>query len=99
MFLEGMEQVVPWAQLCLLIEPHYPKPGNGRRPNELQAKGVRITTGTIVDATLIHIPFSTKKREQSRDPVANKSCALHALTLSACGSSLRGKHPWRYVDL
>jgi transposase, IS5 family len=141
MFLEEMEQVVPWGKLCGLIEPHYPKPGNGRRPKELekmlriyflqqwfnladpaveealydsvtlrqfvgidlgaepvpdettvckfrhlleennlgeeilgtvnlhlQAKGVRITTGTIVDATLIHAPSSTKNREQSRDP-------------------------------
>jgi IS5 family transposase len=141
MFLEEMEQVVPWAKLCALIEPHYPKPGNGRRPKELeqmlriyflqqwfnladpaveealydsatlrqfagidpgaepvpdettvckfrhlleehnlgeeilgtvnlhlQVKGVRITTGTIVDATLIHAPSSTKNCEQSRDP-------------------------------
>jgi transposase, IS5 family len=141
MFLEEMEQVVPWGKLCALIEPHYPKPGNGRRPKELekmlriyfvqqwfnladpaveealydsatlrqfvgidlgaepvpdettvckfrhlleehhlgeeilgtvnlhlQAKGVRITTGTIVDATLIHAPSSTKNREHSRDP-------------------------------
>jgi IS5 family transposase len=112
MFLEEMEQVVPWGKMCALIEPHYPKPGNGRRPKELekmlriyflqqwfnladpamckfrhlleenhlgeeilgtvnlhlQAKGVRITTGTIVDATLIHAPSSTKNREQSRDP-------------------------------
>src|SRR4030095_16338495 len=141
MFLEEMEQVVPWGKLCALIEPHYPKPGNGRRPKELekmlriyflqqwfnladpaveealydsatlrqfvgidlggqpvpdataackcrhrleenhlgeeilgtvnlhlQAKGVRITTGTIVDATLIHAPSSTTNREQSRDP-------------------------------
>src|SRR5580698_51512 len=140
-FLEEMEQVVPWAKLCALIEPHYPKPGNGRRPKELekmlriyflqqwfnladpaveealydsatlrqfagidlggepvpdettvcnfrhllekhnlgeeilgtvnlhlQAKGVRITTGTIVDATIIHAPSSTKNREQQRDP-------------------------------
>ena len=141
MFLEEMEQVVPWGKLCALIEPHYPKSGNGRRPKELeqmlriyflqqwfnladpaveealydsatlrqfagidlgaapvpdettvcrfrhlleehelgeqilgtvnlhlQAKGVRITTGTIVDATLIHAPSSTKNRDQSRDP-------------------------------
>jgi transposase, IS5 family len=140
-FLEEMEQVVPWSKLCALVEPHYPKPGNGRRPVglermlriyflqqwfnlsdpaveealydsavlrqfagidlgsepvpdettvckfrhlleqhnlgeeilgtvnlHLQAKGVRITTGTIVDATLIHAPSSTKNREQSRDP-------------------------------
>jgi IS5 family transposase len=140
-FLEEMEQVVPWSKLCALVEPHYPKPGNGRRPVglermlriyflqqwfnlsdpaveealydsptlrqfagidlgaepapdettvckfrhlleehnlgedilgtvnlHLQAKGVRITTGTIVDATLIHAPSSTKNRDQSRDP-------------------------------
>ena len=29
--LAEMERVVPWAALCALIEPFYPKPGNGRR--------------------------------------------------------------------
>jgi transposase, IS5 family len=140
-FLEEMEQVVPWAKLWALIEPHYPKEGNGRPPVgvermlrmyflqqwfnlsdpaveealydsavmrsfvgidlgrepvpdettvckfrhlleehglggemletvnlHLQSKGVRITTGTIVDATIIHAPSSTKNREQKRDP-------------------------------
>ena len=140
-FLEEMEQVVPWAELCALIEPHYPQPGNGRPPIgvermlriyflqqwfnlsdpaveealydssvmrqfagidlgrepvpdettvckfrhlleehnlggemletvnlHLQAKGVRITTGTIVDASIIHAPSSTKNRNQQRDP-------------------------------
>src|SRR6202790_259743 len=32
LFLEEMEQVVPWGKLCSLVEPHYPKAGNGRRP-------------------------------------------------------------------
>jgi len=140
-FLEEMEQVVPWRELCALVEPHYPKPGNGRPPVgvermlriyflqqwfnlsdpaveealydsavmrqfvgidlghepvpdettackfrhlleehqlgeqilgtvnlHLQAQGVRITTGTIVDATILHAPSSTKNREQQRDP-------------------------------
>src|SRR5581483_1069242 len=140
-FLEEMEQVVPWAKLCALIEPHYPKPGNGRPPVglermlriyfvqqwfnlsdpgveealydsaalrafvgidlgrepapdettvckfrhlleehqlggamletvnlHLQSKGVRIAKGTIVDATLIHAPSSTKNQQQERDP-------------------------------
>ena len=31
-FLAEMERVVPWAALCALIEPFYPKPGNGRPP-------------------------------------------------------------------
>src|SRR6266581_2417198 len=132
-FLEEMEQVVPWRELCALVAPHYPKPGNGRPPVgvermlriyflqqwfnlsdpaveealydsgvmrqfvgidlgcepvpdettvckfrhlleqhqlgeqilgqvnlHLQAQGVRITTGTIVDATILHAPTSTK---------------------------------------
>src|SRR5271166_5727460 len=32
LFLEEMEQVVPWSELCGLIEPHYPKTCNGRPP-------------------------------------------------------------------
>ena len=31
-FVGEMERVVPWAALCRLIEPVYPKPGNGRPP-------------------------------------------------------------------
>ena len=34
----------------------------------LQEKGVHISTGTIVDATIIHAPSSTKNREEKRDP-------------------------------
>jgi IS5 family transposase len=141
LFLDEMEQVVPWRELCVLIEPHYPKPGNGRPPvgvermlriyflqhwfnlsdpaveealydspvmrqfagidlgsepvpdettvckfrhlleehrlggeiletvnQYLQQRGVRISTGTIVDATIIHAPSSTKNQQQERDP-------------------------------
>jgi len=32
LFLEEMEQVVPWAELCALVEPVYAKVGNGRPP-------------------------------------------------------------------
>jgi IS5 family transposase len=140
-FLDEMEQVVPWAELQALIEPHYPKGENGRPPvglgimlrvyflqqwfnlsdpgaeeglyespalrrfagvdlgrapapdestilqfrhllekhdlggamlntvNEyLEGRGIRITTGTIVDATIIHAPSSTKNRSGERDP-------------------------------
>jgi hypothetical protein len=34
----------------------------------LQAQRLRITTGTIVDSTILHAPTSTKNREQQRDP-------------------------------
>jgi transposase, IS5 family len=33
----------------------------------LQSKEVRITTGTIMDATILQAPSSTKNREQQRD--------------------------------
>ena len=35
-FLGEMGAVVPWATLLGLIEPHYPKAGNGRRPYPLE---------------------------------------------------------------
>lgn len=34
-FLQEMNQVTPWALLEALIEPHYPKAGQGRRPMPL----------------------------------------------------------------
>lgn len=34
----------------------------------LEAKGLRISTGTIVDATIIHAPSSTKNATGTRDP-------------------------------
>ena len=39
----------------------------------LQQKGVRITTGTIVDATIIEAPSSTKNRDQQRDPAVHQT--------------------------
>jgi len=32
LFLDQMNQVVPWSELLSLVEPHYPKAGNGRQP-------------------------------------------------------------------
>ncbi|AEI83073.1 hypothetical protein CNE_BB2p02720 (plasmid) [Cupriavidus necator N-1] len=35
-FLATMETIVPWAALCAVIEPCYPKAGNGRPPIGLE---------------------------------------------------------------
>ena len=140
-FLKTMQVIVPWAALCEVIEPHYPKAGNGRPPiglermlrlhfiqhwfnladlaceealydsaslrrfvgidlgtepvpdsttitkfrkllndnklgealfaqvgRELQARGFKVNTGTIVDATIIGAPSSTKNADRARDP-------------------------------
>jgi len=32
-----MEALIPWTRLVALIEPHYPKVGNGRRPYPLES--------------------------------------------------------------
>jgi IS5 family transposase len=98
LFLDEMEQVVPWSGLQSLVEPHYAKAGNGRRPVGLGimlrtyfvqqwfnlsdpgvsdaggcertsgGQGIRIATGTMVDATIIHAPSSTKNASGERDP-------------------------------
>ena len=35
-FLDSMNRIVPWADPCAVIEPHYPKRGNGRPPIGLE---------------------------------------------------------------
>ncbi|MSD66006.1 IS5 family transposase [Escherichia coli] len=135
-----MEQILPWQNMVEVIEPFYPKAGNGRRPYPLETMlrihcmqhwynlsdgamedalyeiasmrlfarlsldsalpdrttimnfrhlleqhqlarqlfktinrwlaeaGVMMTQGTLVDATIIEAPSSTKNKEQQRDP-------------------------------
>ncbi|MEK9145201.1 MAG: IS5 family transposase [Elusimicrobiota bacterium] len=140
-FLARMEEVIPWAQLLAVLEPHYPKGLRGRRPiglermlrvyflqqwyaladealedalydsqalrgfaridlaadgvpdattllnfrhllethdlcqglftvinADLTARGLLLRAGTLVDATLIAAPPSTKNKEKQRDP-------------------------------
>jgi transposase, IS5 family len=140
-FLAEMNAVIPWARLCSIIEPHYPKAGKGRRPlglekmlriyflqqwfdlsdpaaedaiydsesmrrfvgvdlgedivpdessilrfrhlleehdlaraifveigSLLEENGLLLKQGTIVDATIIAAPSSTKNQTKSRDP-------------------------------
>ena len=141
-FLTEMNQVVPWSRLLALIEPYYPKAGNGRPPKGLEMmllrmyflqhwfnlsdpaveealydslamrafvgidlgkeaapdettvlnfrhllekhhlgdqlfgevnaylalRGMKVSGGTIVDATIIAAPSSTKNEGKERDP-------------------------------
>jgi IS5 family transposase len=39
----------------------------------LDRRGIRITTGTIVDATIIHAPSSTKNEKKERDPAMHQT--------------------------
>ncbi|MGO4054839.1 IS5 family transposase [Vibrio cholerae] len=139
-FLSRMDNLLPWTQLLAVIEPFYPKAGNGRRPYPLETMfrihcmqqwlslsdeamedalceiasmrpfaqlsldkaipdrttimnfrhlmekhklthklfqtvnqwlsdcGVMMTQGTLVDATIIQAPSSTKNKKNERDP-------------------------------
>jgi transposase, IS5 family len=140
-FLTEMEQVIPWRAILTLIEPHYPKAGNGTQPmpmermlriyfmqqwfnlsdpamedslydsesmrrfaeielvedavpdestilrfrhlleqhgltekifglvrSLLEQKRLMLRSGTIVDATIIDAPPSTKNQAKARDP-------------------------------
>jgi len=68
----GREPVPDETTICRfrhLLETH----DFGRRMFErvhehLEAKGLRLSSGTIVDATIIHAPSSTKNEAQARDP-------------------------------
>ncbi|MGF6504994.1 hypothetical protein OKW26_000797 [Paraburkholderia sp. 32] len=35
-FLDEMNRLVPWAELCAVVEPYYPKRGSGRPPIALE---------------------------------------------------------------
>ena len=39
----------------------------------LERKGIRIASGTIVDATIIHAPSSTKNEKKERDPAMHQT--------------------------
>lgn len=140
-FLNDMEQTVPWKRLLALIEPYYPKAGNGRPPNPMETmlriyflqqwyalsdpgaeealydmesmrrfahldltsdripdessilnfrrliethdlsrvifddinaylvdQGIRISKGSMIDATIISAPSSTQNQKKQRDP-------------------------------
>jgi transposase, IS5 family len=140
-FLSRMDSLVPWAEFCAVIDPYYPKAGDGRPPVGLErmlrmyfianwfnlsdvacedalydvqafrdfcqfdlgrervpdattllnfrhlleqhelgaamfakvgelllANGMKLSGGTIVDATIIAAPSSTKNADKTRDP-------------------------------
>ncbi|NCV40912.1 MAG: IS5 family transposase [Betaproteobacteria bacterium] len=71
-FLAEIEAVTPWTLLVAELEPFYPKgEGRGRPPIGLEKmlpKGLMMRGGTVVDATIIAAPSSTKNRDRARDP-------------------------------
>lgn len=165
-FLAEMDAVIPWSQLLAVIEPHYPKAGNGTQPKPLERmlriyfmqnwfnlsdpqaedslydiesmrrfagieleeqeipdestilrfrhllekhqlteqifakvrslledKRLLLKSGTIVDATIIAAPPSTKNAEEARDPdmrQARKGQQWHFGMKAHVGTDKRG---------
>ena len=52
----------------------------------LAGRGIRITTGTIVDATIIHAPSSTKNEKKEHDPEMHQTRKSNQWYLAACGA-------------
>ncbi len=62
-----MNRVVPWAGLVALGSPFAPVGKKGRPPFAV-ATMLMLRAGTVVDATLIAAPSSTKNASGTRDP-------------------------------
>ena len=68
-FLAEMDAIIPWRDLCKVIKPFYLGDELFSLINTyLQEKGLKVSTGTIVDATIIAAPSSTKNKDGTRDP-------------------------------
>src|SRR5271157_1892444 len=74
-FLEEMEQVVPWAELCRLIEPLYPKAGNGRPPVGLERM---LRVYFLQQAALAHQGILRHQRECSEDSNLDRGVGVRA---------------------
>jgi IS5 family transposase len=59
----------------------------------LESRGIRITTGTIVDATIIHAASSTKNRTGERDPEMHQTRKGKQWCVSRTGAQARDAVP------
>ena len=55
----------------------------------LESRGIRISTGTIVDATIIHAPSSTKNRSRARSGNASDQEGKAVVCVTNASASLR----------
>ena len=90
---------MPWAALCEVIEPHYPKPGNGRPPVGLErmlrmyfvkvvVSGTRLINisggeGQTLPVSNANAPWGSVYRMAQRNPPATCT-SCSALTCNGC---------------
>jgi IS5 family transposase len=49
-FLATMDSIVPWGELCAVIEPHYPKVGNGQAADRPGAHVADVLRAALVQS-------------------------------------------------
>jgi hypothetical protein len=92
-FLARMELLVPWAQFCALIEPHYPKAGNGRPPVGLERMLRMYLAGQLVGLTWA-MKFARTRSTLEKHQLGAALFAKVGELLLANGMKLSGgKHP------
>ena len=50
MFLKTMDKILPWQDLCSVVQPHYPKGEGGRPPVGLERIGARQGSCRLIHA-------------------------------------------------
>ena len=66
---ERVPDATTLLKFCRLLEKHKLGEALFAKVGEvLQARGLKVGTGTIVDATIIGAPSSTKNKDSKRDP-------------------------------
>src|SRR5690242_6691935 len=71
-FLAEMKGVVPWLALCAVIEPFYPKPGNGRPPVGVERMRRRPARGLSARAAR-RLPFRHSTQRYRRADAQHRS--------------------------
>ncbi|WP_405022720.1 transposase, partial [Klebsiella pneumoniae] len=70
-FLSRMEQILPWQNMVEVIEPFYPKAGNGRRPYPLETMlRIHCMQHWYImshQLTFADSEFSTKRRQTRKE--------------------------------
>lgn len=65
-FLSRMEQILPWQNMTAVIEPFYPKAGNGRRPYKGLLKNDNQLAMLFTLANLFRVDQMIRQWERSQ---------------------------------
>ena len=89
--IEGAPDETTVCKFRHLLETHQLGKAIFQQVNaHLQQQGMKLSTGTIVDATIINAPSSTKNQEGQRDPDMHQTKERQSMVLRHEGASWGG---------